>query len=308
MNFFSLIFFIAVLPVAVVFARTKSDQLFLQYEKAKQEIDELNKKYPSATFEINKFSFMTSEERKKYSSDGLHTSKSVNYIHFDDENITAPESYDYRDYDQVTSVKNQRYDCGSCYAFAATAAVESQYLIQEDEELDLSEEYVLECDAVDFECKGGYPAHALDAYKTLGVPTEECVPYNAANGTCPTVSCEKYKIDGYKSLGDDEDKYPGLIFKYGPAAIGMSTNEVLKQYKEGILDFPVEECNGTRHAVLLVGYTPDYWIAKNSWGDTWGESGFFRFKRGMNFCNFVTSENVVPYLSTTITTSTTSTP
>jgi len=30
---------------------------------------------------------------------------------------------------------------------------------------------------------------------------------------------------------------------------------------------------GTNHAVLAVGYTPSYWLVKNSWGKSWGILG-----------------------------------
>lgn len=33
------------------------------------------------------------------------------------------------------------------------------------------------------------------------------------------------------------------------------------------------------HAVLLVGYTPEYWIVKNQWGLDWGENGYVRISR-----------------------------
>jgi len=37
------------------------------------------------------------------------------------------------------------------------------------------------------------------------------------------------------------------------------------------------------HAVLIIGYTDDYWIVKNTWGTTWGEKGYIRLKHG-NTC------------------------
>lgn len=286
--------------------KISSDEMFRLYEKAEKEVDELNKKYPDATFAINKFSFMSESERKKYLSVSPSLSKILPFDTFDDENITAPASFDWREYGKVTPVKDQSLSrtstCGSCYAFAATAAVESQYLIQKNQTLDLSEEYVLECDKPDYECQGGFAEHAFDVYQTSGVPAEECDPYTGTNGTCPDVSasCEVTKIAGYKTFGQDEDKYPGLLSKYGPIAIAMkaASNEFYN-YKGGILNYPIDQCGSYGHAVLLVGYTEDYWIAKNSWGsEKWGEDGYFRFKRGINFCDFTKRDTpAIPYLT-----------
>ncbi|KAG2430001.1 hypothetical protein HYH02_013829 [Chlamydomonas schloesseri] len=54
-----------------------------------------------------------------------------------------------------------------------------------------------------------------------------------------------------------------------------------------------DEFNGTcsdqladaNHAVVIVGYTPDHWIIKNSWGTKWGKGGFMRLKRVLNGTN-----------------------
>jgi len=42
------------------------------------------------------------------------------------------------------------------------------------------------------------------------------------------------------------------------------------------------------HAVLAVGFGNedgmDYWLVKNSWGETFGIKGYFKIQRGVNMC------------------------
>ena len=42
----------------------------------------------------------------------------------------------------------------------------------------------------------------------------------------------------------------------------------------GNLDIYQEEAVPRGHAVALVGYTPDRFIVRNSWGTSWGDQGF----------------------------------
>ena len=57
---------------------------------------------------------------------------------------------------------------------------------------------------------------------------------------------------------------------------------------EIISSCPPTPRNGTDHAVQVVGYGNengvDYWIIKNSWGETWSDKGFGKIRRGTREC------------------------
>lgn len=58
-----------------------------------------------------------------------------------------------------------------------------------------------------------------------------------------------------------------------------------RNYKDGVIT--TRKCGQSiNHSVLIIGYGTvgniDYWIIKNSFGKTWGDSGFARIKRDPN--------------------------
>uniref|UniRef100_A0AC34RC80 Peptidase C1A papain C-terminal domain-containing protein n=2 Tax=Panagrolaimus sp. JU765 TaxID=591449 RepID=A0AC34RC80_9BILA len=60
----------------------------------------------------------------------------------------------------------------------------------------------------------------------------------------------------------------------------------MQHYKGGVLE--VEDCleqSSGLHAMVIVGYSSDFWIIKNSWGEDWGDKGYVLFKRGINMCD-----------------------
>ncbi|KAL0849603.1 hypothetical protein ABMA28_013862 [Loxostege sticticalis] len=207
-----------------------------------------------------------------------------------------PESFDWRDHNVVTRVKDQG-DCGSCWAFSAIGCLESQYALRYNKLKEFSEQQLVDCDDDDFGCEGGLMEDAfLWLINNGGVMSEEDYPYSGKDDMCQfnetkvqTTIYECGRIDG-----NNETLLAKQLVHSGPLAIGINA-DAIGFYNGGIVD----HCHSHKmnHGVLLVGYgeekgTP-YWIVKNSWGPDWGEDGYFRIIRNKN-CNALTEYILKP--------------
>jgi C1A family cysteine protease len=201
---------------------------------------------------------------------------------------TAPPSLDWRSYNgslSVTPVRDQG-SCGSCWAFAVTAALESQVLIARNlsgTNLDLSEQVLVSCSAAG-SCSGGYISTASNYAHNIGLPVETCFPYTATNNTCSTMCSSNqktpYKISGWHyavTTTPTVDALKNALVTYGPLVTTMSVYYDFFNYHSGIYSYVSGAYQGG-HAILLVGYSDSgqYFIAKNSWGTGWGEAGYFK--------------------------------
>ena len=97
-----------------------------------------------------------------------------------------PESFDWRDLGKVTPVKNQG-QCGSCYSFSSTGALESHHVIKYGGDISLSEQQILDC-GQDFDnhgCDGGLPSHVFEyVHHAGGIDTDQAYPYHAHAESC----------------------------------------------------------------------------------------------------------------------------
>ena len=185
---------------------------------------------------------------------------------------TKLSSFDWR-YEGVgceSSVKDQGA-CGACWTFATTAVAECK-LIQEgtyDNTLDLSEQYLLECTQLS-DCNGGYLEYSFELTANGGLPTEESYPYDPYNSNldiCYTSDLihVAYENKDYYSLSTSE--LENLVQDFPLAIAVCSENwsyfDPSSDYGDGVGIYRCSTNCAVDHAVLLLGYTEDYWIIKN---------------------------------------------
>jgi len=252
---------------------------------------------------INEFSDLTSQEFKKKYLNLNYDAMAVS--NFDPYHIKisndAPESLDWRELNRVVpTVKNQG-SCGAAYAFSTVGNLEGLYAEHFGKLEELSKSVIIDCDTKDSGCNGGLMEYALTWLKDNGIMTEADYPTSSFQSECKIDidKCIHMRITGFEKLGGgsstfqctDEEEMKEFLYKKGPVSVAFNANP-LQTYASGIIDLTSSQCpmSGINHCALLVGYGNDsatgldYWIVKNSWGKVWGESGYFRIRRGNGTC------------------------
>ncbi len=187
----------------------------------------------------------------------------------------------------VTPVRNQG-GCGSCWAFAAVAAVEAMYKIERNQpslDIDLSEQQIVSCSGAGNCQFGGDTYGALIYIATTGVTQETCFPYQAHDlpcGPCADWYKNRYFIRQYQYVTQSYADSNAIMtaLQEGPVAAWFEVYNDFYYYTGGIYEVTPGAIDEGGHVVLVVGYnkTDRYWICKNSWGVHWGEAGYFKIR------------------------------
>ncbi|MCD4654661.1 C1 family peptidase [bacterium] len=194
-----------------------------------------------------------------------------------------PEVWDWREMLGVTPVKNQA-QCGSCWAFTAFGVIEAQILIETGIEYDLSEQQLVDCTPGSYGCNGGYTESAWSYLEWEPARIEIQYPYEAENGECRATTYPAYiRTTGYDAYNGSVEDIKTALMDYGPVATTMGANDNLKAYTGGC--YADDTQTGINHGVVIVGWDDTVceggsWIVKNSWGEDFGENGFFYIRRG----------------------------
>ncbi|WP_407380723.1 Ig-like domain repeat protein [Methanobrevibacter sp.] len=210
-------------------------------------------------------------------------------------NGSIPSKYDLRDYGLVTPVKSQK-SSGNCWAFTSLAALESCILKVTGITHDLSEEnmknvmaYYSDYGWVLTTNKGGYDDMGVGYLVSwLGAVEEDLETFSDYSVLSPVINSTIHVqniVYLTRSNYTDNNAVKEAILKYGAVATGIyysSANMKSNSYY-------YSGTSGPNHAVTIVGWddgysksnfktTPDgegAWICKNSWGETWGNKGYF---------------------------------
>ena len=193
------------------------------------------------------------------------------------------DSIDWRNFDVVTPVKDQGY-CGSCWSFSATGSMEGAWALYSGDLIELSEQQLIDCSISygDLACNGGLMDNAFEYAIDNSMCSEEEEPYLEKISNCKV--CEN--IAHFTSCVDvtsgNELHLKEAVFNTPVSVAIDANNDIFQFYSSGIIK--QDDCStNLDHGVLVIGYGEEngvkYWLLKNSWGESWGENGYFRLER-----------------------------
>jgi C1A family cysteine protease len=245
------------------------------------------------TMKMNQFGHMSFEEWGQYMKFGLGVpAREASAMQHTAVNATSlPDSVDWTTKGAVTPVKDQG-QCGSCWSFSATGALEGAYQIKYGKLNSFSEQNLVDCDTYDMGCNGGLMDNAFKWTKQNGgLCYENDYPYVSGttgrpNPTCDTSCTKDTKVapTSYTDVQKNSDDALMSALVQQPVSVAIQANQPAFQfYSGGVL---TGKC-GTHldHGVLAVGYGTwtdgtDYYKVKNSWSSSWGMDGYILIERG----------------------------
>jgi len=209
-----------------------------------------------------------------------------------------PTSVDWRTKGAVTPIKNQG-QCGSCWSFSTTGSTEGAHFLKTKNLVSLSEQNLVDC-SVSYGnngCNGGLMDDAFQyIIANKGIDTEASYPYSATGpNTCEYKAANSAAtLSSYKDVNSGDEKDLETAAVQQPISVAIDASHTSFQlYSSGVYDESACSTSQLDHGVLVVGYgesksTP-YWLVKNSWGTSWGQSGYiWMSKDKSNQCGIAT--------------------
>jgi len=265
------------------------------------ELVEAHNAHPSATSRlgINQFADLTAEEL----SDRFQASLPEDFESIPKVDVSTLQTIDAlpnsTDWTQ-TGYVGRVYDQGKCLAGWAFATADSLGMAlsivnqQAYKKNDVSAQYLIDCDVYNYGCTRGNPWNGYRYIQKAGyVEWEDYGAYKGVQRPCSVRGSLQYVPyllpTFFPILSVDNMK---LLVTQQPVATYMNVPACVVSYVSGVLRDSDCQCSDSTYfaleqpqqAVVVVGYsvndeTPGcsgYWLVKNSWGASWGESGYIK--------------------------------
>ncbi|XP_075067178.1 procathepsin L isoform X2 [Mixophyes fleayi] len=253
---------------------------------------------------MNQFGDMTTEEVRQLMNGYKPKAQKGGSTFLAPNNFEAPKTVDWRKQGYVTPVKDQG-QCGSCWAFSATGALEGQHFRKTGKLVSLSEQNLVDCSRPEGNegCNGGLMDNAFKyVVDSHGIDSEESYPYIAKDDQDCKFDPDNVAANdtGYTDIpsGSEKDLMKALA-SVGPVSVAIDAgHQSFQFYQSGIYYEPACSSSDLDHGVLAVGYGFEnedvdgkkYWIVKNSWSEKWGNSGYIYIaKDRKNHCGIATA-------------------
>jgi C1A family cysteine protease len=273
------------------------------------------REHGQTVYGVTKFMDLSPEEfRAKYlMPKGLVASRSkiaeVEMVDIPVKTGALPTAFDWRDKKAVTPAKDQG-QCGSCWAFSTTEAVESAWFLAGNPLISLSPQQIVDCDQGrgDQGCNGGDTVTAY-AYVIAagGMETDADYPYTGEDDTCAFQASKvaaKIKSWTYITQTQNETEMQAKLYAQGPLSICVDAS-TWQFYVGGIIEhFCASAPEDLDHCVMITGFadrvdwldrTTPIWNIRNSWGADWGYDGYLYVERNENLCG-VADEATIPLI------------
>lgn len=250
--------------------------------KANYLIIDNHNKNPERTYEmgLNQFSDWTQEEFEAILTRKSPTKRTVTYD--DSKPMLEWQAIDWTKKGVVKNVRDQG-SCGSCWAFSATATLESALEISGQKVKGyLSPQELMDCSRKygNAGCNGGLETNAFKYVRDNGIGYDDDYPYTQKDGTSCKSTPRVFHIKTYEDVPNGVSYVQNALLEM-PLSVGVDATN-WNRYSSGVFS----DC-GTRinHGVELVGITEEGdWVIKNSWGSRYGEKGYIRLKGNADTC------------------------